>query len=349
MEARRLVIIAFGLSVVFGLGWGLGLAATSSDAKEVTFVFQVIFSIFVGSQGILIFILHGLRSPDARRVWKTWLSCLRFVKTGRRYNFANFSIKHDESSTLKSTPTSDYRLSNLKRDSQSSTEVPKSTPFSAIPETPIQEVEEGRVDRLEDGPNREATAGTTESNSNINSTNKHGDNSTFKAAPTSDYGLSTLKQDVEESRGEKVDLGNKYNSFNSTNKYGDNTTLNDSQNVPESTPFANTPNADLDVTLGDKDSPNCDPNGSDDCTVIENTAASTDEPADSQATQECPSVIEGPAKEEVPDKREEVSKGGSSGKEHPNKMEGHKETLGIPDKSSEMKHEEKRESEETTL
>ena len=107
-QTKRLAIIAFGLSVVFGLGRGLGLAATSTDAKEVTFVFQVIFSVFVGSQGILIFILHGLRSTDARLVWKTWFSCLLFTKTGKKYEHP--INKHGDSSTPKSAPTTTYKL-----------------------------------------------------------------------------------------------------------------------------------------------------------------------------------------------------------------------------------------------
>ena len=73
-QIRRHLIIAVGLATVFGLGWGFGLAATSTSVEEVTFVFQLIFGIFVGSQGALIFILHGLRSEEARNTWKSWFS-----------------------------------------------------------------------------------------------------------------------------------------------------------------------------------------------------------------------------------------------------------------------------------
>ena len=69
------------LSVFFGLGWGFGLAATTSDIREltfVTFVFQLIFCIFVGSQGILVFILHCIRPQRMRKKWKSW--CKKVMK-----------------------------------------------------------------------------------------------------------------------------------------------------------------------------------------------------------------------------------------------------------------------------
>lgn len=67
---RSKFIGALSLAVIFGLGWGFGLLAISYPVEEITVSFQVVFSIFVGTQGILIFIIHGIRSPDASRVWK---------------------------------------------------------------------------------------------------------------------------------------------------------------------------------------------------------------------------------------------------------------------------------------
>ena len=68
------LIIALSLAVVFGLGWGFGLLSTSSSIHGLTTTFQVIFSIFVGAQGVLLFLLHGVRNSDARGVWKGWLT-----------------------------------------------------------------------------------------------------------------------------------------------------------------------------------------------------------------------------------------------------------------------------------
>ena len=66
---KKNLVITMCLSVVLGLGWGLGLVSTSSGLVELSFTFQVIFSIFVGSQGVLIFIIYGLRSTEFRQIW----------------------------------------------------------------------------------------------------------------------------------------------------------------------------------------------------------------------------------------------------------------------------------------
>ena len=58
---KKQLIIAIGLATLFGLGWGFGLATSSSTpVKEITCAFQIIFSTFVGFQGVLFFVLHGL-------------------------------------------------------------------------------------------------------------------------------------------------------------------------------------------------------------------------------------------------------------------------------------------------
>ena len=68
--------IAATLAVMFGLGWALGLVATSLPVKELTLAFQILFSIFVGTQGILIFLLHGVRNQDIRRLWIQWFTMI---------------------------------------------------------------------------------------------------------------------------------------------------------------------------------------------------------------------------------------------------------------------------------
>lgn len=97
---RQNLIIAAGLSILFGLGWGIGLAATSSDVKEVTFAFQVLFSIFVGSQGVLIFFFHGIRSPKFRQVW------LSVFSLRNKQKVFSLSSKHPEKQSGLNTSSS---------------------------------------------------------------------------------------------------------------------------------------------------------------------------------------------------------------------------------------------------
>ena len=68
----RNVVIAAGLALVLGLGWGFGIAASSHKISVLACVFQALFSLFVSSQGLLILIFHGVRSKDAKAVWRSW-------------------------------------------------------------------------------------------------------------------------------------------------------------------------------------------------------------------------------------------------------------------------------------
>ena len=73
---RKNATIAISLAILFGLGWGFGLAASGTPSKDATFALQLLFTIFVGCQGLLIFVLHGIRKAEARNEWKKWFSTL---------------------------------------------------------------------------------------------------------------------------------------------------------------------------------------------------------------------------------------------------------------------------------
>ena len=88
-ELKRLFFLVLGLSLVFGLGWGFGLLATSSDIKELTFTFQILFSILIGSQGLLIFVFHVIRVPQARKQWKKLFIKLSCNKSLRSYSVSS--------------------------------------------------------------------------------------------------------------------------------------------------------------------------------------------------------------------------------------------------------------------
>lgn len=70
VEYRRLAIVAFFLTIMFGLGWIFAILVVIPNTVA-SAVSQYLFSFFVGFQGLLYFIMHGLRSPDVRRFWIT--------------------------------------------------------------------------------------------------------------------------------------------------------------------------------------------------------------------------------------------------------------------------------------
>ena len=120
-EAKKKAFIAIGLATVLGLGWGFGLLATSSDLRGLTLAFQIIFSIFVGCQGLLLFVLHGLRSAEARKEWKLWLSKIS-NKSVQLYTVARSSStmplsEARPSSTPTSPSSSMYEMSDISKGS----------------------------------------------------------------------------------------------------------------------------------------------------------------------------------------------------------------------------------------
>ena len=104
-------VVAVTLAVVLGLGWGLGLLATSHDVRALTTVFQVLFALFVGLQGVLIFLLHGVRNPDAREVWK---SIIRYAKRSKKHAITTPTAS-SQADNQPSVTSSDIGLTTLTR------------------------------------------------------------------------------------------------------------------------------------------------------------------------------------------------------------------------------------------
>lgn len=90
------LLIAVVLSLLFGLGWAFGLIGTSSLPEEAYTPAQYIFSIFMGIQGVLIFLFHAIRSPEAREEWKKWW----YTATCRRNSY---ELKRRASFTVTNT------------------------------------------------------------------------------------------------------------------------------------------------------------------------------------------------------------------------------------------------------
>ena len=105
-KIKKKLYIAMSLSVVLGLGWGLGLAATSSSVVGLTVTFQVIFSIFVGMQGVLIFVLHGVRNKDARELWKKTLTRSKHLFSSLKSTSVAYSLRETNSDAYTTLPRS---------------------------------------------------------------------------------------------------------------------------------------------------------------------------------------------------------------------------------------------------
>ena len=75
-EFRRNALIGLILAVTFGLGWIFGLLGTTSLPDAVRLPSVYLFTILVGTQGLLIFVLRVLRSNDVRNEWKKWFYTL---------------------------------------------------------------------------------------------------------------------------------------------------------------------------------------------------------------------------------------------------------------------------------
>lgn len=76
-KLKQQFVIALTLSLLFGLGWGFGFAATTSiPSVPVSVTLQAIFIVLTSFQGLLIFIMHCVRSEEARNVWKGWIHAI---------------------------------------------------------------------------------------------------------------------------------------------------------------------------------------------------------------------------------------------------------------------------------
>ena len=126
---RQQLIIVTTLSVLFGLGWGIGLFATQDihNNKIVRDLLAALFVIVTAFHGLFIFIMHCLRSKDVRSVWKHWF----YGATGK--NVSDFSsstagrIRNYRPNTSHTDSTSDGDTlkqysgnSNLKKGSDTS-------------------------------------------------------------------------------------------------------------------------------------------------------------------------------------------------------------------------------------
>ena len=67
-DYKRLCVVAFFLAVMFGLAWIFALLVALPNTA-LSLSSQYIFSFFIASQGLLYFVMHVVRSPEARKFW----------------------------------------------------------------------------------------------------------------------------------------------------------------------------------------------------------------------------------------------------------------------------------------
>ena len=139
--------VAMGLSVLFGLGWGIGLLATTGLPSFIHIIFEWAFTIMTAFQGLIIFILYCLRAAEVRKVWKRILCCeskrpkhslepsssgwtgtlaTKITTLGRRTSQSlakRFTIKQRTTTTkLSSTHVNEFELSTLQSGQMSKTD-----------------------------------------------------------------------------------------------------------------------------------------------------------------------------------------------------------------------------------
>ena len=120
VKTRHQLIAAVTLSVLFGLGWGIGLIATEGvRTKAVHDLFSALFIICTAFQGVMVFCLQTLRSKEVRN---TWLSLFyratgKNISTWRPSRYSNSrSQSQFDSSTLRqgfSLKSNDYESVTL--------------------------------------------------------------------------------------------------------------------------------------------------------------------------------------------------------------------------------------------
>ena len=95
VSLRQQFLIALTLSILFGLGWGIGLLATQElHETAVRDTFAALFIILTAFQGLFIFVMHCIRSKEVRKEWTRWVYKIR----GKQYldyssSMANSVIK----------------------------------------------------------------------------------------------------------------------------------------------------------------------------------------------------------------------------------------------------------------
>ena len=139
------LVIVIALSIIFGLGWGIGLFATQDihNNKIVRDSLAALFVIVTAFHGLFIFIMRCLRSKDVRNVWKQCFygaigkECSEFTVS---YGSTSHTTRTGETLTLeKSQQDTEEQISHE--------DTPKIIESSFMQITVIENNEENKMER----------------------------------------------------------------------------------------------------------------------------------------------------------------------------------------------------------
>ena len=71
--------LTIGLSILLGVSWIFGLLASAGLPDYLRITFDIVFTVLASFQGVFLFLLYCVRSPECRKLWKNWMLC-RFTK-----------------------------------------------------------------------------------------------------------------------------------------------------------------------------------------------------------------------------------------------------------------------------
>lgn len=110
---KQQIFMLVTLSLLFGLGWGIGLAATNSfPVQWLRYSFQIIFVVLVSLQGLFFFLVYGVRLLKIRRVWLKWMYIITNQHSKAVLVDSNIRGTNSASLRMKQCKQDSYKLSD---------------------------------------------------------------------------------------------------------------------------------------------------------------------------------------------------------------------------------------------
>ena len=220
VKTKHQLIAAVTLSVLFGLGWGIGLIATEGvRTKAVHDLFSAIFIICTAFQGVMVFCLQTLRSKEVRN---TWLS-LFYRATGKNITRPS---KHTNSRSQPQFDSSTLRQGfSLKSNDYESVTLPKNADAFDVKYTTFgheTDVDEKLEENNDEKKGEPCSPSSSPSLSKIKET--FGTEEAMKAANHQQYMEEEQSSNHEEDEPVHVEPNNSTFSVEVQSRFGDSTT-----------------------------------------------------------------------------------------------------------------------------